>query len=79
MSFRIDDILKQKNFDQPPEVGAIKDYVQKNYKADCSVMVKDDTVVIVVPSAALAGTLRMELLALQKAAQTKKRLAIRIG
>lgn len=75
----IADILSKKDFDMPPEVLAIKDYVQRHYKHDVTVTMQPRTILILARSAALIGTLRLNTPALQKAAQTEKKLVFRIG
>jgi hypothetical protein len=56
------DLLAGKNFDEPPEVQAIKKFVRDTYKADTQVTVRDRDIVVAVSSAAL----------------TKKRIILRI-
>ena len=75
----ITDILASKNFDEPPEIQIIKQYVKDNYSEDVSVEIRSDQIIIVVPNAALAGTLRLESHKLAELCQTKKRLVLRIG
>lgn len=75
----LQDILANKNVEQPPEVKAIKKYVYDNFQEKVKVLVHERDIIITVPSAALAGTLRMQLGQLQAAAGTKKRLVLRIG
>jgi len=53
-------IMSHKNFDEPPEVASIKKYVQETFKVSVSVMVRDKDIVIMVPSAALANSLRLK-------------------
>ena len=72
-------ILPNGRFIEPPAVTRIKQYVQEHYTTTPVVTVRPQDIVISVPSAALAGTLRMELHQLQQHAQTDKRLSIRIG
>jgi hypothetical protein len=73
------DILARKDFDVPPEVCAIKAYVRRYYDADVSVTMQPHAIVIAARSAALIGTLRMNLPKLQEAAATDKRIMLRIG
>lgn len=75
----LSDILAHKDFDTPPEVRAIKDYVRRYYDTDVSVTVQPHAIVIAAPSAGLIGTLRMNLPKLQAAAGTDKRIMLRIG
>lgn len=73
------DLLKRRNLDEPAEVRAIKDYVRRYYDAEVSVTMQPHTIVISGRSAALIGSLRMNLPKLEAAAQTDKRLLFRIG
>lgn len=75
----IGDVLGKYNIQQPDEVGAIKDYIAQEFKAAASVTVQQNSLIIRVPSAALANTLRLRITTLQKIANTSKRLVLRIG
>jgi hypothetical protein len=75
----IRDILRRKDFDEPPEIQAIKEYVRRYYDVDVKVTMQSHTIVVAARSAALIGTLRMNLPKLQAAANTDKRIMLRIG
>lgn len=75
----LEDLLKKKDNQEPPEVAIIKAFLQKEFQADCQVSTQTRTIVITVKSASLAGALRMRLHNLQASCQTDKRLMIRIG
>jgi hypothetical protein len=75
----IADILRGKDFDTPPEVQAIKEYVRRHYDHEVHVTMSQRSIVVSARSAALIGTLRLNSPALQKAAETDKRLVFRIG
>ncbi len=79
MSDSIADLLASKRFAEPPEISIIKSFVEKHFKHTPEVTIRQDQIVIGVPNAALAGTLRMHLHELQEMCETKKRLVIRIG
>ncbi len=79
MSDSLSEILQYTRRDEPPEIGIIKSFVFKHYKITPQVAVRETQVIIGVPSAALAGTLRMHLHELEALCQTKKRLVIRIS
>lgn len=72
-------LLQNKDFDQPPEVAVIKDFVRKKYQADVHVRLSPQTIVMSVQSASLANSLRFDLPELKKSLQTDKRLSLRIG
>jgi hypothetical protein len=72
-------ILSDKNFDEPPEMSSIKKYVQDEFKVVVSVLVRDKDIVIGVPNAALANTLRLRGPDIKRRCQIDKRLTFRIG
>ena len=78
MGDSIASILGNREFHEPPEIQTIKTFVRKEFSSDCSVKMNDRYITIMVSSAALAGSLRMQLHKLQELCQTKKRLVIRI-
>jgi hypothetical protein len=73
------DILRRRDLDEPPEVRAIKEYVQRYYEKDVKVIMQPHTIIVSARSAALIGSLRMNLPKLQEAAATDKRIMLRIG
>ena len=75
----LNDILGRKDFDEPPEAAAIKRYVKTEFKTAVGVMVRERDIVIMVPSAALANTLRLRGPEIRRLVQTDKRLTYRIG
>jgi len=75
----LSNILSRKDFDVPPEVRAIKAYVRRYYDADVSVTVQTHAIVVSARSAALIGSLRLNLPKLEEAAASDKRIILRIG
>jgi hypothetical protein len=75
----LSDLLAGKGFEEPPEVAAIKSYVRDTFGADVQVQLRDNGILIVTSSAALASQLRFATQALREVAQTDKRLFFRIG
>jgi hypothetical protein len=75
----LNDILGNKDFDEPPEMTSIKKYVQDEFKMAVGVQVRDRNIVINVPSAALANTLRLRVPDIKRRCQIDKRLTFRIG
>jgi hypothetical protein len=66
--------------DEPPEVRAIKEYVRRYYNdATVKVTVQPHTIVVAARSAALIGSLRLNLPKLQAASGTDKRIMLRVG
>ncbi len=73
------DILSNKDFDIPPEAQAIKEYVRRHYSHEVTITVQHRTIRITARSAALIGTLRLNAPAIQKFAQTEKKLIFRVS
>jgi hypothetical protein len=72
------DLLQNKDFDQPPEIAAIKDYVRKRFKAEVGVALREQTIIIEAKSAALVTRLRYDLPNLQEETGITKRISFRI-
>lgn len=75
----LNDILSRKDFDEPPESAAIKNYVREKFDEAVAVTIREREIIIAAPSAALAATLRMNMLDLQRLVGDKRRLVFRIG
>lgn len=72
-------ILGSKDFDEPQEMTSIKKYVQDEFKTVVGVQIRGKDIVITVPSAALANTLRLRSPEIQRRCQLDKKLTFRIG
>jgi hypothetical protein len=72
-------ILGSKDFDEPPEMSSIKKYVLDEFQTSVGVQVRERDIVISVPSAALANTLRLRSPEIKRRCQLDKRLTFRIG
>jgi hypothetical protein len=72
-------ILSSKDFDEPPEMASIKKYVQDEFQLAVGVQVRARDIVISVPNAALANTLRLRGPDIKRRCQLDKRLTFRIG
>jgi hypothetical protein len=80
------DLLAKRLPQEPPEIQAIKRYVQEHFREAVGVMVRGRDVVITVRSSALAGALRMRAVDLdkllekqEKPAEPGRRLIFRVG
>lgn len=78
MSKSLSDLLANK-WEEPEEFKQIKEFVHKKYKTQISLKQTDKSIFIYAPSAALAGSLRMDINKLQEEIKSNKRLVIRIG
>lgn len=74
----LDSILQRKDFDEPPEMASIKQYVKDEFDAAVSVQVRDRDIIIEVRSAALANTLRLRTPDIKRKCKIDKRLTFRI-
>lgn len=74
----LSDLLGNRQFDEPPEAIAIKQYVEQTYHTSIGVQVRERDIIISVASAALTNQLRYEGTKLQQLASTSKRLVFRI-
>lgn len=72
-------ILSKKDFDEPSEMASIKKYVKDEFDIDVGVQIRDKDIIIKVPSAAMAGTLRMRGPEIKRRCQLDKRLTFQIG
>lgn len=72
-------ILGRKDFDEPPEIASIKKYVQDEFQIAVGVQVRERDIIIMVPNAALATTLRLRGPEIKRCCQLDKRLTFRIG
>jgi hypothetical protein len=75
----LSDILGNKDFDEPPEMASIKKYVQDEFQLAVGVQVRERDIVVSVPNAALANTLRLRGPDIKRRCQLDKRLTFRIG
>ncbi len=73
------DILAKKQFEEPAEVQIIKEFVRETYASEVGVTIQPKQIIITTRSAALAGTLRMQLHTLTELCNTDKKLILRIG
>ncbi len=72
-------ILTNRDFDEPPEMSSIKKYVHDEFGVSVGVQLRERDIVIMVPSAALANTLRLRGPEIKRRCQLTKRLTFRIG
>jgi len=78
MSDSIADLLARKDFDEPSEIKAIKDFIRTTFDEDCEVLLRERDIVVTVASSSLANALRLKINGLRQAAKTKKRVILRI-
>jgi len=72
-------ILSKKDFDEPSEMASIKKYVKDEFDIEVGVQIREKDIIIKVPSAAMAGTLRMRGPEIKRRCQLDKRLTFQIG
>lgn len=72
-------ILSNKDYDEPPETASIKKYVRDTFDSAVNVRVRDKDIIVTVPDAGLASTLRLRGPEIRRRCQIDKRLVFRIG
>jgi hypothetical protein len=75
----LQDILGQKNFTPPDEIAVIKDYIKRRYDSPSRVKIEKSTIIVSVPSSALAATIYLERQTLIEHCNLKQRLVVRSG
>jgi len=76
----LNDILTNKNFDEPADITSLKKYVYDNFQATINIVIREHDYIITVQSAALANTLRLRAPEIKRRCQiTDTRLVFRIG
>lgn len=75
----LNEILLKKDFEEPFEVSAIKNFVQRTFHSSVTVRLNNNIIIITTPSASLANSLRFHIPQIQKEAATTKKLVLRIG
>ena len=75
----LEELLKNKNFDEPYEIKIIKDFIKSNFDDDCLVKISKLKINIVVANSSLAGALKEKLVTLKNQLVTKKDISITIG
>jgi ribosome-associated translation inhibitor RaiA len=75
----LQDIIGNRDFDQPAEIEQIKTFVRKQFSSDVNVSVQAHSITITTKSASLAGSLRPLMHKLKKELNTEKKVFIRIG
>lgn len=73
------DLMAKREAPEQPELLAIKRYVDEHFHTPIRAAVNGNTIVVTVPSAALANTLRLQVTKIQAACLIEKRLIFRIG
>ena len=73
------DLLGKRLPDEPDELKAVKKFITDTFNAQATVAMRNDKLVITVSSAALANTLRLRSLQIQKVCKTTKPLVFRIA
>ncbi len=75
----LQDIIASYGKPEQPELQAIKQYVDERYHTPVSTAISGEAIVVTVPSAALANTLRMQITTMREVCNLQKRIVFRIG
>jgi hypothetical protein len=78
MSDSIADVLGSRRYEEPDELSVVRKFVQDNFDETPKLKITQNSIVITVSSAALAGALRPHLHKLKAKVKTDKNLLIRI-
>ncbi len=78
MSNSLGDLLASRKREEPPEIAAIKAFIDEKFGQPAEITIQEKQIIIGVKGAALAGALRPLLPQLQDRCETDKRLLIRI-
>lgn len=73
------DLLKAKSHEEPPQIIAMKSYVMENHNQVIKCSVSQFGYTIIAPNAVLASTLQMETPIIIASCKLDKKLFIRIG
>lgn len=69
-------ILLDKNFELPEEIDLLKSYIQSNFKIDSEIVYSNNSIILKIPSAAVASILRTRLDKIKKEIKTTKKIRI---
>jgi hypothetical protein len=75
----LEELLKNRSFNEPYEIKIIKEFIKSNFDDDCLVKISKLKINIVVPNSALAGALKEKLITLKNLLNTQKEISISIG
>ncbi len=75
----LQDLILSNPLEEPPQVRALKDYVNKQYESTCTVTVTPRNYILAVTSAPLANTLQLERAQIATVCGLDKPLRVRIG
>ena len=75
----LQDILATHRFEAPDEIKALQNYLKTKYKSSGRIKIDGNSVIVAVPSSALAATLQLERTKIAELCGIKKRLVIRTG
>lgn len=73
------DLMAKRERPEQPELAAIKRYVDEHYNVPVRAAVRGEVIVVTVPNAALANTLRLQTSKIMRDCRLEKRLVFRIG
>lgn len=75
----LQEILSKRDFNPPDEIAAVKEFISRRYGSTSKVRVDRGTLIVRVPSSALAATLQLEQRRMIENCQITKKLIIRYG
>lgn len=75
----LQEILGNKQFQAPDEMSAIKSYIKRKYKSNCTVKQQRGAFIVTVSNSALAATIFLERQNLIDSIGLKEKLVVRTG
>lgn len=75
----LESIISRYPAPEQPELAAIKLFISKHYGVIVQAAISGSMIVVTVPSAALANTLRLQITTIKEECKLEKRLIFRIG
>jgi hypothetical protein len=75
----LEELLKNRSFNEPYEIKIIKDFIKSNFDEGCLVKISKLRINIVVANSSLAGALKEKLESLKNQLKTAKEISITIG
>jgi len=75
----INSLLDPGRFTEPPEVSSIKNYIKNKYDANSIVQLRAKDIIVSVDNAALANSLRLNILDLKQKCGVDQKIIFKIG
>ncbi len=74
----LNQLLGDKNFDPPEDIEKLKRYIRDFYHEEVEIMISNNRLIIQLPSASLAGAIRMNLPAIKRELKIEKQISLMV-